>query len=93
VYEVIAVPPLLPGAVNGTDAVPLGILKDAVPIVGAPATAQVVTAELAVLAAPVPTELVAVTVYVYAVPLAPPVADIGEVAPVKVDPPGLLVTV
>jgi hypothetical protein len=92
VYEVIAVPPLLAGAVNGTFAVAVETVKDAVPIVGAPATAQVVTAVLAALAAPVPTELVAVTVYVYDVPFAPPVADIGEVAPVKVEPP-LRVTV
>jgi hypothetical protein len=41
----------------------------------------------------VPTALVAVTVYVYAVLLEPPVAEIGEDAPVNVEPPGLLVTV
>jgi len=65
----------------------------AVPIVGAPGTAHVVTAVLAVLAAPVPTALVAVTVYVYAVLLAPPVADIGDEAAEKVLPPGLRVAV
>jgi hypothetical protein len=62
-------------------------------MVGAPGTLQVVTAALATLADPVPTAFVAVTVYVYDVPFDPPVAEIGDDAPVKVDPPGLLVTV
>jgi hypothetical protein len=41
----------------------------------------------------VPTALVAVTVYVYAVLAVPPVAEIGDDAPVNVEPPGLRVTV
>jgi hypothetical protein len=84
---------LLAGAVNGTDAVVEPAVIEAVPIVGAPGTSQVVTLALAALAAPVPTAFVAVTVYVYPVPLVPPVADIGEADPVKVLPPGLRVTV
>lgn len=44
-------------------------------------------------AEPVPAELVAVTVKVYAVPLVSPVTVIGELAPVPVAPPGLAVTV
>jgi hypothetical protein len=40
-----------------------------------------------------PTELVAVTVNVYAVPFVNPVTIMGEVAPVAEMPPGLAVTV
>jgi hypothetical protein len=47
----------------------------------------------AVEAGPVPTELVAVTVNVYAVPLVRPVTTQGELAQVPVMPPGLLVAV
>ena len=43
--------------------------------------------------APVPAELVAVTVKVYAVPLVRPVTTQGELAQVPVKPPGLLVAV
>ena len=43
--------------------------------------------------APVPAELLAVTVNVYVVPLVRPVKVIGEAAPVAVAPPGLAVTV
>jgi hypothetical protein len=92
VYDVIVAPPLDAGAVNGTDCVPTPVFVT-VPIVGAPGTAYVVTAALAEEAEPVPTAFVAVTVYVYAVLFAPPVADIGEDAPVNVEPPGLLVAV
>jgi hypothetical protein len=59
VYEVIAVPPLLAGAVNGTDATPVDTVKDAVPMVGAPGTVQVVIELLADEAALLPTTLVA----------------------------------
>jgi hypothetical protein len=52
-----------------------------------------VTALEAVEATPVPAELVAVTVKVYAVPLVNPVTVIGEELPVPVIPPGLDVTV
>ena len=44
-------------------------------------------------ATPVPELLVAVTVKVYAVPLARPVTTIGELVPVPVKPPGPEVTV
>ncbi len=44
-------------------------------------------------ALPVPAELVAVTVKVYASPLLRPVTVIGELAPVPVKPPGFAVTV
>lgn len=47
----------------------------------------------AVEAAPVPAELVAVTVKVYDTPLVRPVTVIGEAPPVPVAPPGLAVTV
>jgi hypothetical protein len=92
VYEVIAVPPFEAGAVYATVAV-VAPVAVAVPIVGAPGTAYVVTDALAADAVPVPTAFVAVTVYVYAVLLAPPVADIGDDAPVNVEPPGLRVAV
>jgi hypothetical protein len=58
---VIAVPPLNAGAVNETVAVVVPVAV-AVPIVGASGTDHVVTGELAVLAGPVPTAFVAVTV-------------------------------
>jgi hypothetical protein len=63
---VITVPPLLVGAVYDTLAVvPLTV---AVPIVGAPGAVAGVILLLALLAEPVPTEFVADTVNVYAVP-------------------------
>ena len=62
--------------------------------VGAPgAIAAGVTADDALEAVPVPTELVAVTVKVYAVPLVRPVTVIGDEAPVAVRPSGEEVTV
>jgi hypothetical protein len=91
VYEVITEPPLLPGAVNGTVAVVPEIV--AVPIVGAPGTVNGVALLLAALAEPVPTEFVAVTVNVYAVPLDNPDTLIGDVALVPVIPLGLDVAV
>ena len=48
---------------------------------------------IALEAAPVPTELVAVTVKVYAVPLVSPITVIGDDVPVAVMPPGEEVTV
>jgi hypothetical protein len=48
---------------------------------------------LAALDGPVPWELVAVAVNVYAVPLDNPVTTIGDDAPVPVNPPGLEVMV
>jgi hypothetical protein len=63
VYPVIAVPPLLAGAVNVTVALLL-VPAVAVPIVGAPGTLHVVIVLLAELAELVPTAFVAVTVNV-----------------------------
>ena len=88
----IADPPLLAGAVKLTVALPLLPLAEI--LVGAPgAIAAGVTADDALEAVPVPMELVAVTVKVYAVPLVSPVTVIGDEAPVAVRPPGEEVTV
>jgi len=92
VYPVIADPPVFVGAVKLTVALPL--LPVAEILVGTPgAIAAGVTADDALEAVPVPTELVATTVKVYAVPLASPVTVIGEEAPVAVKPLGEEVTV
>ena len=92
VYPVIADPPLLAGGVKLTVALPL--LAVAEILVGTPgAIAAGVTADDALEAVPVPTELVAVTVKVYAVPLVSPVTVIGDEAPVAVRPSGEEVTV
>jgi hypothetical protein len=67
-----------------------------VPSVGAPGTVAGVTLLLAALAGPVPTELVAVTVNVYAVPVvSPETVIVPEPAwdNVPVTPPGLDVAV
>ena len=85
----IALPPLLAGAVNVTEALALPAV--AVPIVGAPGTvAPVVGVTLfeAAEAGPVPMALIATTVNVYAVPLVRPVTVIGEPVLVAVSPPG-----
>ena len=66
----IGLPPLLAGAVKPTVTWPLP--RVAVTAVGAPGTVAGVTAADAADAGPVPTALVAVTVNVYAVPLASP---------------------
>jgi hypothetical protein len=58
VYPVIAVPPLLAGAVNDTDCVPTPVLV-ALTLVGAPGTAQVVMLLDAELDALFPAALVA----------------------------------
>ena len=91
VYEVIAEPPLDPGAEKVTTASPLP--RVAVPMVGAPGVVAGVAALLALDALPVPTSFVAVTLNVYAVPLVRPVTVSGELAPLAVNPPGLEVTV
>jgi hypothetical protein len=95
VYEVIAVPPLLTGAVNATVAVvdPVAV---AVPIVGAPGTVNVVTELLAAEAALLPAALVAYTVNVYAVPVVKPETVIvpePDCDTVPVAPPGLATAV
>jgi hypothetical protein len=71
VYDVIAEPPSLAGAVKVTIACALP--RVAVPIVGAPGTVAGVTLFDAADAGPAPTALVAFTVNVYAVPFASPV--------------------
>ena len=77
VYPVIADPPVFVGAVKLTVALPLLLVAEI--LVGTPgAIAAGVTADDALEAAPVPTELVAVTVKVYAVPLVRPVTVIGD---------------
>jgi hypothetical protein len=65
----------------------------AVPMVGACGTVVAVMLLDAAEAAPVPRELVAVTVNVYEVLDARPVTVTGDDAPVPVNPPGLEVTV
>jgi hypothetical protein len=87
-------PPLLAGAVKLIVA-DVAEATAAVTAVGAPGglMATGITAALAALAGPVPTEVVAVTVKVYEVPLVRPVTLTGEVAPVPVNPPGEDVTV
>jgi hypothetical protein len=89
------VPPLLAGAVNATLAVVMPVAV-AVPIVGAPGTVNGVILLLALLAELVPTELVAVTVNVYAVPRVNPgtlIVPDPACDNVPVNPPGLLVAV
>jgi hypothetical protein len=89
---VIADPPVFVGAVKLT--VPLPAPPVALMPVGVPgAVAAGVTDDDAVEAVPVPTELVATTLKVYAVPLVRPVTVIGEEVPVAVIPPGEEVTV
>jgi hypothetical protein len=94
---VIAGPPLLVGAVNATDALPLPAV--AVSIVGVPGTIANagVTADDALDVVPVPTELVATTENVYAVPFVRPVTVMGVDVPVAVTalppPTGVAITV
>jgi hypothetical protein len=92
VYDVIAVPPLLAGAVYVTVADVL-VATVAAPIVGAPGTVQVVIEFDAELAALVPIAFVAVTVKVYEFPEVKPLTVIGDIEPVPVKPPLLDVTV
>jgi hypothetical protein len=86
---VIAAPPLVPGGPKLTVAVEL--LAVAETGVGAPGTVTLVgvTAFDAADAGPVPAELVAVTVKVYAVPLVRPATTNGLPGPDAVKPPGL----
>ena len=82
------------GAAKLTVALPLLPLAEIpVGVPGAVTVGAGVTVEDAVEAVPVPTELVATTVKVYAVPLVNPVTVIGDEAPVAVRPPGEEVTV
>jgi len=91
VYDVIAEPPSLTGAVKLTVALELPGL--AVPIVGAPGPVEGVMAFEADEALPVPLALIAWTEKVYVVPLLRPATLIGLPVPLAVDPPGLAVTV
>jgi hypothetical protein len=94
VYSVIVEPPLLTGGVNAIVASAFPFAADTP--VGAPGTAKEaegVTEFEAALAVPVPLAFVAVTVKVYAVPLASPVMVTGLVAAVPVIPPGLEVAI
>jgi hypothetical protein len=61
VYNVIVAPPLLAGAVNGTEAVVLPAEILAVPIVGAPGTVAVVMLFDCALDGPVPAPFIATT--------------------------------
>jgi hypothetical protein len=90
VYEVMG-EPFDEGGVNATPACVLPAAAKA--IVGAPGTPAGVTLFDGADADPPPTALVAVTVKVYAVPLASPVTVIGEAGPLAVNPPGDEVTV
>jgi hypothetical protein len=83
---------LLAGVVNATDTVDV-LNAEAVPIVGAPGSVVGVTLLLGALSAPVPYELVAFTVKVYAVPAVNPITVIGLVVPVLIIPLGELVAV
>jgi len=90
----IALPPFDAGAVKLTVAAVFPAV--AAPIVGAPGAVRGtigVTLLEAADAGPVPAELVAVTVNVYAVPFVSPVTVSGLAAPVAVMLPGLEVTV
>ena len=87
----IAELPSLTGGVNVIVAWPLPAV--AVPIVGAPGTVAGEIELLGLDATLVPTLLVAVTVNVYALPLASPVTVSGEALPVAVKPPVFDVTV
>ena len=88
----MALPPLLTGGVKATVAEALPPI--AAPMVGAPGTVAGVTLLDAAEGAPLPFALVAVTVNVYAVPLASPVTLHGDtVQPLLVKLPGELVAV
>ncbi len=90
VYEVIA-EPLADAPLKVTTAFDEPATAETV--VGAVGTPAGVTAADALEALPVPAAFVAVTVKVYAVPLARPVTVIGDAEPVPVKLPGVEVTV
>jgi len=88
---VIGEPPFEAGGANAT---PAWVLPASAPaIVGAPGTVAGVTLFEGADASPVPTEFVAVTVKVYAVPLESPPTMMGDAAPLTLMPPGEDVTV
>jgi hypothetical protein len=86
--------PELLGAVNETDAVVVPVGDAVIPVGFCGTAGEDVTVELlAELGVLLPTEFVAYTVNVYAVPELNPVTLIGDVDPVAVIPPGEDVTV
>ena len=94
----IAAPPVFVGAAKLTVALPLLPLAEIpVGVPGAVTVVAGVTADDALEVVPVPTELVATTENVYAVPLVNPFTVIGEDVPVAVTaappPTGVAVTV
>jgi hypothetical protein len=91
VYFVIATPPLLVGGPKLTVAIRLPPAAETE--VGAPGTVPGITLFDAADAGPVPAELVAVTVNVYAVPLVRPPTTSGLAGPDAINPPGLEVAV
>jgi hypothetical protein len=93
VYPVIGEPPVSTGGVNDTEADCDAIYYTATTFVGAPGTPDGVTELDGADSGPLPTEFVACTVNVYEVPFVSPVTTIGDVAPLAVKPPGVLVTV
>jgi hypothetical protein len=91
VYDVIGEPPVEAGGVNVTVACEFPAV--ATPIVGGPGTAAGVTLFEGADAGPVPTAFVAMTVKVYAEPLARPFTTRGEEGPLALKLPGEDVTV
>ena len=87
----MAEPPVFVGAVHERETCALPAVGVR-PVGGSGTVIGVVLFEAAD-AAPIPTELVAVTVNVYDVPFVRPVTVIGDDAPVAVNPPGFEVTV
>ena len=87
----IALPPVLAGAVN--DTVACALPATAAIAVGAPGTVAGITLLDAAEGAPLPTAFVATTVNVYAVPFVRPVTVNGLPAPDDVSPPGFDATV
>jgi hypothetical protein len=87
----MAAPPLLAGAEKLTVACALPPVAETE--TGAPGTVAGVTLFDAADAGPVPTELAAVTVNVYAVPSVRPLTTSGLPGPDAVNPPGLEVAV
>jgi len=92
-YPVIALPPSEDGGVHDTIASPGPVPIAAVTLVGAPGTAAGTTAGEELDDGPVPTELAAVTVNVYEVPLVRPVTDAEVALDVADTPPGADTTV
>ena len=90
-YDVIDAPPLNPGALKVI--VACSFPATALTLVGAFGTVAGVTEFDALDAVLVPTEFVAVTVNVYAVPFESPVTIIGDEPPEAVNPPVFDVTV